>query len=846
MSDPPASAVPAGLTPSQAINSSSKNNSGNNKNTRNRRRQPRNKKQNADTANSNDNDSSNPKTDTAVDTVTKPPKKQQGGARRKKQPPKKKKQGEEESSAEKQDTKSNKRNPKSNKKKKNKCPWRTEIPKGSVDPITLEELTTLPYPPFALCATEPYEPVPIWPVPPSSSEKSKEKGGQSQKTESTTKTQEELDREHQQRIQEQWAGTRKQETSAEEDADASSKKPPAVIPSKRHYNLYDGRALAYYLVSQLQFIDPLNRRDLTRDELLSLDAYLQRHNLKGAKVTEAYDAKGITLSSAGAAAHTAQGRAEILQQTASQLLNALFGGGGVASVSQQPSVQDQYAASQRRQQNHHPHNRQAAAVQEYQGVFGSREEGIMIIDDDENIGMRGGGGADSFPPLGGGRASAGPLHANAREYVPTNPFPALPTPAAASTAASASAQADNSNKKKPAAKPSKTLSRITGAVKKTNPEEQQRQWEAREEARKRAIYSNLTFGSNPVANGSAMMTPSASSLPTAPATIGAAAITASEEQLQRNRAFAEALGVQPATMRQQQQINSGWARPTGGTIQLDEFGNELNAAIYPDALIVEARERMPLLLKVEKKWKAFLTDDKAASMPLNPMDRDARKFVHEYSDFWNLNTESFDREPKRYIHCVKLMETHTPHPLLSDVARNYRGPTVVLPKAPKASYEEHPAQQTSGQVTKSREMMASSQVVMSSDDDIKQTTERFAALAGGSNKASIRALSSSTERPKLALAKRTLPTELPPFEPPQKEDDFANWQEEEKIRRQKQEERARKKREAEERKRQALQAAFASDSEDDGDDASRGAASTGSDWGDEPQALFDGSDEDSD
>jgi len=78
--------------------------------------------------------------------------------------------------------------------------------------------------------------------------------------------------------------------------------------------------------SQLQFIDPFNRRDLTRDELVNLDRYLQRHGFRDLNVTEAYDAKGVILSMAGAVANTATGRATNLQQEGSLLLQAVFGG----------------------------------------------------------------------------------------------------------------------------------------------------------------------------------------------------------------------------------------------------------------------------------------------------------------------------------------------------------------------------------------------------------------------------------------------------------------------------------------------------------------------------------------
>mmetsp|Transcript_19135 Transcript_19135/g.38701 ORF Transcript_19135/g.38701 Transcript_19135/m.38701 type:complete len:398 (+) Transcript_19135:525-1718(+) len=150
-----------------------------------------------------------------------------------------------------------------------------------------------------------------------------------------------LEEERQRRIlQEQWGqalarnkkdSNNNNDTQEEKDADETVAT-TTTDPKERHYNLYDGRALAYYMVQQLQFIDPLNRRDLTRDELLNLDHYLRRHGFVHLNVTEAYDAKGITLSTAGAAAHTAAGRAQMLQQEANVLLQALFQGASVTAV----------------------------------------------------------------------------------------------------------------------------------------------------------------------------------------------------------------------------------------------------------------------------------------------------------------------------------------------------------------------------------------------------------------------------------------------------------------------------------------------------------------------------------
>jgi len=770
--------------------------------------------------------------------------------------------GDEEAIERPQGQKKNRRNNNNNKKQRKKYPWRRFIPTGTVDPITLESLISLEYPPFALVANAPYQPVPVWPIP--------DKGSQ-EKNDQIVDI-EELNRK---RIAEQWGKSFGNHNGDGKDEEETKLGAASSDPSKRHYNLYDGRALAYYIVSQLQFIDPLNRRDLTREELLTLDVYLRRHGFKDLNVTEAYDAKGITISSAGAAAATAQGRADIMQQMARNLLNSLFGGHSVAAPvparrQEQPSsLQEQYAALQHQEATQHrPRqtqrgvqsgslNPEAAPFGDY-GVYGSEGDGLMVIDDDENPGMRGGDytatrGYQSHLAASRGGSAINPFysasHITARHgsgVISTgnaDAFPALPTasagPAPAAPAKPAPAASSASSNSKPSAKPSKTLARITGAVKKTDPEELQRQWEAREAARKRALMANMSFGVDASIIGATqqglLQPPSGISLEAPNADV-------SDEKLQRNKAFADALGVQPATVRHS--INSGWARPTDATISLDEFGNELNAAIYPDSLLSQARDRMGLLLKLEKKWKAFLKDDKAASLPLNPMDKPSRAFVHHYSDFWNLKTESFDPEPRRYIHCVKMMDTYMPYPLLSDATRKWRGPSApVLPTAPASA--DHALQQTAGQPSKSREIPPPPEriplplqprslapgeqkadtrppMVTEIRSDVDPTETRFGTLF------------IDRERPKMELAKRTVPLELPPFEPPGKGFDMeAELME----RRARQEEKVRRAKAAQEQKRRAIEEAFASDDEEEaGDDNS-----SASEW-EEPEALYQGSD----
>jgi len=275
-----------------------------------------------------------------------------------------------------------------------------------------------------------------------------------------------------------------------------------------------------------------------------------------------------------------------------------------------------------------------------------------------------------------------------------------------------------------------------------------------------------------------------------------------EAQIERNKALADALGVAPVTVRRQESLNSGWARITD---PLKEFGEELQATIYPDSIILQARERMGLVLKMEKKWKTFLEDDKASSLPLTPMDRPTRTFVHHYSDFWNLNTESYDPEPRRYIQCSKTRETMAPYPLLSSAARNWTGPRIApLPTAPQGIR------------------------------DIPDPLQRPVA-------SDVAATAVAGERPKLQLLPRTAPLEIPP--PAIPEESSFNAREALRMQEERMQEKARQDQEMLEAKRRALEAAFASDSEGDDDGDNRSSASTDSDEWAEQEPLYKGDDE---
>merc|ERR1719421_1209914 len=68
--------------------------------------------------------------------------------------------------------------------------------------------------------------------------------------------------------------------------------PPFVLATEgsaaKHY--FDARFLANFLVSSLDFIDPVNRRELTREECRELDDFMADHHWDvNISVTDAFD-----------------------------------------------------------------------------------------------------------------------------------------------------------------------------------------------------------------------------------------------------------------------------------------------------------------------------------------------------------------------------------------------------------------------------------------------------------------------------------------------------------------------------------------------------------------------------
>jgi len=708
------------------------------------------------------------------------------------------------------------RRKKSNKKK---FPWRVYIPDGAVDPISLDPLKSLPYPPFALVIEPPYEPIKSFPP-----------------------------------------------TDIIQQTSSGSK---SAVNAVNHLHLYDGRVLAYYLISQLQFIDPLNRRDLTRLELDALDQYLSRNKLGNAHVVKAYDYKGVTISTAGSEAQTASGQARILQEEATSILNSLFAGTydqnrqsqntslnnagvQVANDEFRNDFERQYMEHERKLNQRSSANQRenasdrnannAQSVNHINGgahIEGSTDDGMIVIDDDEFPGLRGGFYSSQ------NRSSTTYVTRQASNINPIireNRFPALQS---TQPIADASSQSKNKIDKMKEKGPSRSLKFISKTITKTDPNELLKQRKAREEMQRRAALSRMSLLTPPSNNYMQPQIPM--SITTPNLVLPPQSNSFLDAQIKRNRILAQALNVAPATARIN--FNTGWARPIEPKIEHDEFGNELNATIYPESLIIAAKDRMGEILRVEKRWIAFLTDDKASFLNLRPMLKDLRKLIHEYSDFWNLHTESFDKEPKRYINCKKLRDTCAPHPLLSIAVKNYRPgncikpiekvaltgietvhaePTTLAPREFSCDAERKPLPLLPRSVmtgppdgTMYDYPANSSATTTTKSDDILSST-RFASL--------------SRERTKLTLEPRTIPLELPSFNSNTEENGKPSLTLKEKQKLQ-----IEKRKERNEKEEAIIAAAFASDDEDHETKDS----DSSSEWSDK-EPMYHSSDDDED
>ena len=359
---------------------------------------------------------------------------------------------------------------------------------------------------------------------------------------------------------------------------------------------------------------------------------------------------------AGQLGQTAAGRNVILQQEARNILNAIFidnrarGDGNWGNSddnrrNQHTAQRQSWNNSQRRywtgERNEANNNEQQESPTVNNNATGvaSHEGGMTFIDDDVNPAYRSG-----IPSTSDGGWSSIVSH---EQRINADNFPSLQATTTEAT------QQKGNNETKKESKPRGSLQKISNVITKSNPASIAKQKAAREEFQQRAALANIPY--NPF---------------TATNTIHTEESEASlEAKVSRNKQLAEALGIQPSTIR----INKGWARPTDD----DEiYRQELQTINYTVAFVSFLKDNpnipMTTITKVEKKLKSFLLDDTSASYSFAPMKKDMRKFVHEYcADYWKLETQSYDLEPRRYVHVRKLKDTYMPNPLISEVLPSY-------------------------------------------------------------------------------------------------------------------------------------------------------------------------------
>mmetsp|Transcript_10549 Transcript_10549/g.13713 ORF Transcript_10549/g.13713 Transcript_10549/m.13713 type:complete len:850 (-) Transcript_10549:53-2602(-) len=530
------------------------------------------------------------------------------------------------------------------------------------------------------------------------------------------------------------------------------------------YHLFDGRVLAYYLVSQMQFIDPLNRRDLSTAELSHLDCYLKEHMLipktsKGNRrknknkvgvVMEAYKTKeqAGAVNEAGQAAQSEHARADSIQREATEILHALFSGNNGSHSRNQPrnstshssqsgpnssfitqferehreeerSFRTRLAATQHTRNggyepqglriidedshpelvgdvvqsvntnhanmpmvNHHHDNYYGESRQGQDAITNSAHSstGIVVIDEDRFPALH---GQSSNSIMGVSHTLNGQFHERRIGQVSPlsssqpslNAFPSLDTATTIDSFSNINRKPTSCKNEKSSNNISSSLKRISKLVKPTDRKEVAKQRRARDNARRMLEVSQMTY-EEAILHDQGHSSEVVESMDDKSEQINSSQppVAVNEAKIERNRNLADALGVKSAANRQNDCMR-GWSRlsATGNHPLFDEFQSELTMADYPDSLKREAKENIGLILKIERRWKLFLKDDKLMSFQCNPMSKPLRRLIHEYSDFWFLQTQSFDPQPKRYVNCVKTVETKVPHPLLSDSVRSWRG-----------------------------------------------------------------------------------------------------------------------------------------------------------------------------
>ena len=169
---------------------------------------------------------------------------------------------------------------------------------------------------------------------------------------------------------------------------------------------FDGCALAEYLVTCRNFVNPLSRAAITRDQCVALDGYLKRHRLGPPRVTREFDDAKAALEAA-AQANTAEALLAQRLATAEALLHSFYSHRR-SGPSRDARRQDTHAA--------------AAVTPAFQS-----EGGLTVMDDD--AGMRGFSRTDAVAVM-----ASRPHGAVLTAHVPpprVEHFPALPPPSAA-------------------------------------------------------------------------------------------------------------------------------------------------------------------------------------------------------------------------------------------------------------------------------------------------------------------------------------------------------------------------------------------------------------------------------
>ena len=192
---------------------------------------------------------------------------------------------------------------------------------------------------------------------------------------------------------------------------------------------FDGVALAEYLVTCRNFVNPLSRAVITREQCSALDGYLKRHRLGPPRVTKEFDDAKAALEAA-AQANTAEALLAQRLATAEALLRSFY-----THTRSGPS----------RDGRRHESSSHAASAPSFTPAFQS-EGGLTVMDDD--AGMRGFSRTDAVAVMAQRPRGA----VLTTHHVPpprVEHFPALPPPATAAQAPRPAPEAEDAPRARP-------------------------------------------------------------------------------------------------------------------------------------------------------------------------------------------------------------------------------------------------------------------------------------------------------------------------------------------------------------------------------------------------------------